>query len=63
MEVPMQLSISGDEAHTLRVLLQDYLPELRREVARTDAREFRHELVKRQDLCERILGVLEQAGV
>lgn len=59
----MELNLSADEAHTLRELLHDYLPELRREVARTDVRELRHELTKRQDLCERLLETFERAGV
>jgi hypothetical protein len=59
----MQLDLTEDEAHTLHALLQDYLPTLRLEVARTDAREIRHELVKRQDVVERVLELLEQAGV
>jgi hypothetical protein len=59
----MQLTLTDDEAHALRSLLHDYLPSLRLEVARTDAREFRHELMKRQDVCERVLELLEQAGV
>jgi len=59
----MQLSLSEDETRTLRVLLHDYLPELRREVARTEVREFRHELLKRQELCERLLDVLEHSVV
>jgi hypothetical protein len=58
----MRLDLSPEEAHTLRELLRDYLPDLRREVARTEARDFRHELVKRQDLCERMLGMLDQAA-
>jgi len=59
----MQLSLNEDETRTLRVLLHDYLPELRREVARTEVREFRHELLKRQELCERLLDVLEHSVV
>jgi hypothetical protein len=59
----MQLNLSDDEAHTLRSLLHDYLPSLRLEVARTDARDIRHEMVKRQEVCERVLELLEQAGV
>jgi hypothetical protein len=59
----MQINLTDDEAHELRTLLHDYLPTLRMEVARTDSREFRHELMKRQDVCERVLDLLEQAGV
>jgi hypothetical protein len=58
----MQLSLNEEEARTLRELLHDYLPELRMEVARTDARDFRHELIKRQDLCERLLDDLERVA-
>jgi hypothetical protein len=57
----MQISLTNDEAHTLRRLLHDYLPDLRREVARTEAREFRHELSHRQDVCERVLQMLEES--
>lgn len=59
----MRLELTDDEAHTLRALLRDYLPELKMEVARTDAREFRHEMVKRQEICERLLGLLNSADV
>ncbi len=59
----MQLNLTDDEAHALHSVLHDYLPSLRLEVARTDAREIRHELVKRQEVCERVVELLEQAGV
>ena len=58
----MQLTLSDDEARTLRDLLRDYLPDLRREIAHTDAKDFRHVLVGRQELCERLLRQLETAG-
>ena len=61
-EASMQLSLSDEETRTLRLLLHDYLPALRLEVARTDARDFRHELIKRQDLCERLLEDLEHVA-
>lgn len=51
----MQLHLTDQEAHDLHDLLHDYLPALRREVARTDAKEFRHLLVQRLDLAERLL--------
>lgn len=57
----MQLSLTDDDAHTLRDVLRDFLPELRFEVARTDAHDFRHALLKRQELCERLLAQLERA--
>jgi hypothetical protein len=57
----MQIELKDEEARTLRDLLHDYLPDLRREVARTDAREFRHEMEKRQAVCEMLLTRLEEA--
>jgi hypothetical protein len=54
----MRFELSPEEARVFRTLLHDYLPDLRREVARTDAREFRRELQKRQDLLERLLTEL-----
>ena len=54
----MRIELTDEETTTLRALLHDFLPDLRREVARTDARDLRHELLKRQDLCERLLDQL-----
>jgi hypothetical protein len=54
----MQLQLTDQETHDLHGLLHDYLPALQREVARTDARAFRHLLVQRLDLAERILDQL-----
>ena len=57
----MQLNLSDRETELLRGLLQDYLPDLRREVARTEERSFRHEMVERQDLVEHLLETLAPA--
>jgi hypothetical protein len=57
----MQLVLTDQEAVVLRGLLEAYLPELRREVARTEDHGLRHELVWRQELAERVLEQLERA--
>lgn len=57
----MQLDLSDDDARMLRDILHDYVPALRMEVARTDQRDFRHEMERRQELCERLLDTLERA--
>jgi len=44
----MRIDLTDDEARILGAMLRDYLPSLRREVARTDSHEFRHDLVKRR---------------
>jgi hypothetical protein len=54
----MQLILSPEESVILRDLLSSYLPQLRREVARTEQHEFRHLLVQRLDLAERLLDQL-----
>ena len=59
----MQLDLTDDEVRTLKSLLHDYLPSLRLEVARTDARPMRHDLIKRQELCERLVETLERSTV
>lgn len=56
----MQLSLTDGETETLRDLFLAYLPELQREVARTEQHDLRHSLVLRQDLVEKLL---EQLGV
>ncbi len=57
----MVLTLSDEDARTLRDWLTDNIRELRLEVARTDARDFRHVLVLRQDLVERLIAQLEGA--
>lgn len=54
----MQLTLSDDETAILRDLLADYLPALRREVARTEQHDFRHLMFQRQDLVERLVDQL-----
>ena len=57
----MQLVLSDAETVLLRDMLADYLPALRREVARTEQHDLRHLLVQRQDLVEQILEQLREA--
>ena len=54
----MQLILSDDDSALLGDLLADYLPALRREVARTEQHELRHLMVQREDLVERVLAQL-----
>jgi hypothetical protein len=60
----MQLNLSNEEVTTLRDVLHDLLPDLKREFARTDlaSREMRHELEKRVRLSERLLAELSQSS-
>jgi hypothetical protein len=52
------LALTEHEAELLQGFLHDYLPELRREVARTEQHELRHVLAQRQELVERLLAQL-----
>ena len=57
----MRIELNDKDARM--TMLRAYLPDLRREVFRTDDRELRHALAERRDLCERLLGHLESAAV
>jgi hypothetical protein len=59
----MQLNLSSGEAILLRDLLAEYLPALKREVARTEQHELRHLMVQRQELVERLVDELERQAV
>jgi hypothetical protein len=56
------LTLSQDESQTLERLLRDYLPDLKRELARTESHEFRSLLIAREELCERLLDQLHQSA-
>jgi hypothetical protein len=51
----VHLALSDSETEILRDLFLAYLPELEREVARTERQTLRHALVQRQELVERLL--------
>ena len=51
----MQVELTTEEASTLKALLRDAIPDLKREIARADDRQFRHQLVQREELCERLI--------
>jgi hypothetical protein len=59
----MQLDLTNEDAQILRDLLDAYLPDLRREVSRTESHALRHSLVQRQNLCERLIAQLPPAIV
>ena len=54
----MDIRLSDDDTQTLRELLEEFLPELKFEAARTEAKELRHMLYTRQTLVERLLAEL-----
>jgi hypothetical protein len=54
----MQIDLTDEEARVLRELLDGVLPDLRREIARAEDRAFRHQLVLRQELAERLAARL-----
>ena len=55
----MHVDLTTEEAATLKGLLSDCIPDLKREIARAEDRRFRHQLVQREELCERLIGRLD----
>jgi len=54
----MQIQLTDQEARDLHAFLHDHFPALQREVARTEQRDYRHMLVERMDVVERVIGDL-----
>ena len=59
----MRIELNDQDVQTLATALRAYLPDLRREVSRTDDRNLRHQLAERQETCERLLAQLEIAVI
>jgi hypothetical protein len=57
----MTIQLTDDEAKTLREMLEEFLPELKYEAARTESRELRHILIERQAVVERLVERLPDA--
>ena len=57
----MRIELSRDEAEALRVLLQERILELDKEINRTDAFKFKARLQKLDRTIERVLGELDLA--
>jgi hypothetical protein len=51
----LHLSITPEDATTLRELLEAALVDISREISHTDSREFRRVLVEREKAIERLL--------
>jgi hypothetical protein len=57
----MRIELSRDEAETLRMLLQERIIELDREINRTDAFKYKARLQHLDRTIERVLGELNIA--
>jgi hypothetical protein len=58
----MTLDLTPEDARMLAKLLRDYLPQLQREESHTEVKALRHELVLREELCERLMERLAAAS-
>lgn len=56
----MELTLTENDARTLRDFLRDHLQALEFEVARTEVKSLRHTLLARQELIERLLALLDR---
>jgi hypothetical protein len=57
----VQLGLSDEEATELRVALEIYLTDLRREIADTEAKDFREALQRREAVLQRVVERLGKA--
>jgi predicted RNA binding protein with dsRBD fold (UPF0201 family) len=59
----VQLTLTTEEAETLREVLDSYLSDLRMEIADTDAMEFREKLKEQEASLRKLLQRLEAKPV
>ncbi|MDD1710688.1 MAG: hypothetical protein LUQ37_07280 [Methanoregulaceae archaeon] len=52
------LNLTGEEVTILKTVLEEYLSDLRMEVADTDKQDFRNNLKKEEETIKEILGTL-----
>src|SRR5512140_2670982 len=55
----MNITVSDADVRTLREFLHDHFRDLQLEIAGTDAKEFRHVLLRQQAAIERLLEQLD----
>jgi hypothetical protein len=55
----VQITLTLEEAATLREVLASYVSDLRMEIANTDSMDFREELKHKKEFLNRILGQLD----
>ena len=54
----MTIQLTDDEARTLRDMLEEFLPELKYEAARTEERQLRHVHYQRGAVVEQLVALL-----
>jgi hypothetical protein len=54
----IQLNLTQEDVSILKKVLEDYLSDLRMEVADTDMQDFRNSLKKEEEAIKEILGAL-----
>ena len=52
------LQLAEGEAEVLRSVLEEYISELRMEIANTDSMDFREDLKKKEEILKRLAGQL-----
>ena len=54
----VRMELNEEESEVLRLVLEDYLSELRMEIAHTDSMDFREALKEREELLKRLIAQL-----
>jgi hypothetical protein len=58
----VQIAVSPEEAAVLRDVLEDYLSDLRMEIADTERMEFREHLKKREEILRKLQDRIPAEG-